>query len=337
MADYAEGDLVITQEDAVFEVIDRDVHGYALSQLMYTPARRGERDVLIPREGPLAGTPLSSRGHHHLPYKSHYVPSAFLLPSEAIKYHQLPELKAKQAFFGDGEENLKRVVVAISAGSAVAPFSLGVGGPVLLGLRCEPVKLLIYGLKQGAEVISFMKDSGLSTAEAKKRVIRKRPWMSDEVYSLLTERKWDVAEIEGQLVRVRVVLPRQEGHRGSYSRLIGVEDGVQGEAKISDDQLGHAFPARYRVKGEAQEIVVYDEDFIGLASVDEAVKYRGRLELIEGEEGRIKRVVIGGRYDYVLPKGRCRSGQKRDFCGVCPSSFARVKGACLSQPKWDAC
>ncbi len=251
MADYAEGDLVITQEDA------------------------GERDALVAREGPLAGTPLSSRGHWHLPYKSHYVPSAFLLPSEAIKYHQLPELKARQAFFGEGEENLKRVVIAISAGSAVAPFSLGVGGPVLLGLSCEPLK----------------------------RAIRKRPWMSEEIYSLVTERKWDVGEVEGQLVRIWVVLPRQQGYGEPYTRLLRVEDGVQGEAKISDDQLGHAFPARYRVRGEAQEIVVYDEDFVGLASIDEAVKYRGRLELIEGEQGRIKRVVIGGRDDYVLPKG----------------------------------
>ncbi|WP_449462788.1 hypothetical protein PQ610_01310 [Tardisphaera miroshnichenkoae] len=302
MGDYAEGDLVITQEDAVFEVIDRDMHGYALSQLMYTPARHGERDVLVAREGPLAGIPLSPRGHRYLPYKSHYVPSAFLLPSEAIKYHQLPELKARQAIFGDGEENLKRVVISISAGSAVAPFSVGVGGPVLLGLPCEPLKLLIYGLKQGTEVISFMKDSGFSTSEAKKRVIKKRPWMSDEIYSILTERKWDVGEIEGQLVRVRVVLPRQQAYRESYSRLLRVEDGVQGEAKISDDQLGHAFPARYHVKGEAQEIVVYDEDFVGVARIDEAVRYRGRLELIEGEQGRIKRVVIGGRDDYVLPK-----------------------------------
>ncbi|MDP7976297.1 MAG: hypothetical protein ACP5T5_02230 [Thermoprotei archaeon] len=303
MPDYAEGDLVITQEDAVLEVIDRDVHGYALSLLMYTPARHGERDVIVAKEGPLAGISLSSHGHRYLPYKSHYVPGAFLLPPEAIKYHQLPELKARQAFFGDGDENLKRVVIAISAGSAVAPFSVGIGGPVLLGLSYEPLKLMIYGLKQGSEVISFMKEAGLSTKEAKKRAIRKRQWMSDEIYSLLTERKWDVAEVEGQLVRVRVVLPRQQDYRDSYSRLLRVEDGVQGEAKISDDQLGHAFPARYRVKGEVQEIIVYDEDFVGLAGIDEAVKYRGRFELVEGEQGRVKRVIIGGRDDYVLPKG----------------------------------
>ncbi len=301
MTDYAEGDVIVTREDAVLEVIDRDVNGYALSHLMYAPAMRGEKDIVIAKEGPLAGLSLVAWGHLYLPYRSHYVPGSFLIPSEAVKYHHYPETKAREAFFGNGDEELKRVVVAISAGSAVAPFSVGIGGSALLGIPSNFVKIVVYGIKHGIEVISFMKETGLSTQDAKKKVIRKRKWMSDEVYSRLIERKQDVGEIEGKLVRISVVLPRQVS-LGRSGRIVHSQDGVEGEAKVSDDELGPAFPSRYFVKGDVQEIIVYDEDFVGLATVNETVKYRGRLETVEGDEGKIRRIIVGGRNDYVFPK-----------------------------------
>jgi len=300
--EFAEGDFIVTQEQAVFEVIDRGDGTYAISSMAYFPCRGIDRRAVVPKNGPLLGESLLRAGEQRffVPYKPHYVSGAYVLPLESVRLHEMPEVRAKELFFGEGEIELRNLLIKISAGSAVPPFSIGVGGSTLIGLRDEIATLIIYGIKQNQSVWDFLKYSDLSPLSLKKELVKKKSWMDDQAFELIMNRKWDIGKTNGIKFRIRGVLPRGEDN-GEKSKFLYSQAPVEGEAKIVEDRMGRVFPARYSVKGDVDQIIIYDQDLIGLAEENETVKYRGKLEVFELEGRRVKKLLIGSKWDYFMP------------------------------------
>gem|GEM_PF-76137 len=321
---------MITVSNAVFEVIDSEQRGLIPSRLLLSKCDYGEERAVVPSWGPLAGQKVSAAPPRflRLPYRCHYAEGAYLLPEEAIAFHGMPEELARKIFFGrkDPQGSLAQFLAQISAGSAVPPFSMGVGGPWLVGVESGPLKLVVYGLKEVEKVKEFLAQGGYCTYDDKKAVIAKKSWMSDEAFRSLLERKRDVGVVAGIRFRLQGVIPRGEGSFGPYSRgflrgwpreqggimkrkqglsdaeeakLVVSREGFKGGARVLDDELGELFPAVYLLKGDADELVIYDQDLAGSLRSGDLVDFRGRLEVFEREGQRLRRILIGGRDDYV--------------------------------------
>jgi len=244
------------------------------------------------------------------------------VPVDRIKAHLRPEEKMRQLIGDEALDPLQRKVVdlvkTLSDESGVSTDLFGVTGSVLLDIHREfsDIDLTVYGVKNVPPVREALLRLYERPDSAVRRLDEKtlREWCADKMRrrpltyaeaAAIGRRKWGMGLFRETFFSVHPVKLDAEVTERYGDKLYRPEGIVKVEATVSEDAEAGFLPAVYGVEDERslegptvediREVVSYESLYGDVASVNERIVARGKLERVHdtkrGDE--YHRVLVG--------------------------------------------
>ena len=246
------------------------------------------------------------------------------VPIDRIATHYCPEQRLQELRKRERLDRLQSRAVELTKlladESGVSPDCLGVTGSILLSVHkvsFSDIDLVVYGRKE----TQMVKDALLSLYERKSTGVEKlrgkslsrwckevsmiHPFTIPEAERLYNARKWNRGTFRGTIFSIhptKVEEDVSERYGDEFYKPCGI---VEAKAKVLDSADSYFLPAVYLVKdvqfegdvqfGTVDKVVSYEGLYSDVATNDEEIIVRGKLEEVHDATGKVKprRILIG--------------------------------------------
>jgi hypothetical protein len=256
------------------------------------------------------------------------------VPRRLIVRHYRPAQRLSELFRSHGRDGLEQDVIdfvhRLSHDSGVDQGCFGVTGSILKGIHqmsFSDIDITVYGLENTLRVRNVLlkefrcSDSDIRLPQGEERERMLGHWARNYGLSLVevewfAGRKWNRGFFRGRPFSLLPVHRPSEVKEKYGDERYYPEGIVEGDARVIDAEDSLFLPCTYGVvkvdlgrnTSDVEKIVSYDGFYSGIFQVDDAIRFRGKLErVVEKGSGReVRRILIGSPeargLDYIRPK-----------------------------------